>query len=159
MLTRKNDAPLEFDFDRVQEQTKDNPVFYVQYAHARIRSVLRRAAASGLDVSDGALAGAPMDGLGHPAEVALMRRMAEWPRLVEAAARAHEPHRVVGYLQDLAGDLHALWTLGHDKPELRLFLPDDPATSRAKLALARAVGVVISTGLAIVGVEPVEEMR
>ena len=159
MLTRKNDAPLEFDFERVTEQTKDNPVFYVQYAHARICSVLRRAAAEGLDVSDGALAAAPLDALGHPAEIALMRRMAEWPRLVEAAARAHEPHRITGYLQELAGDLHALWTLGHDRPELRLLVADDPATSRAKLALARAVGVVISTGLGIVGVEPVEEMR
>ncbi|PQO21900.1 arginine--tRNA ligase [Rhodobacteraceae bacterium WD3A24] len=159
MLTRKNDAPLDFDFDKVLEQSKDNPVFYVQYAHARIASVLRKAAAAGIAVEDDALAGADLAVLDHEAELALARKMAEWPRQVETAARAGEPHRVAFYLYDLASDLHALWNLGNDDPALRFLQEGDPATSAAKLALARATGVVISTGLGILGVTPVDEMR
>jgi arginyl-tRNA synthetase len=158
MLTRKNDAALDFDFARVLEQSKDNPVFYVQYAHARVRSVLRKAVEAGIDVSDAALAGAGLGGLTHEAELAMARRIAEWPRLVEIAAKGHEPHRIAFYLYDLASDLHSLWNRGNDEPGLR-FLQDDAATSQAKIALARAAGVVISAGLAILGVTPAEEMR
>ena len=158
MLTRKNDAPLDFDVDKVLEQSRDNPVWYVQYAHARIASVLRKAAAAGLDVSDSALSGAQLSQLTHPAELALIRKLADWPRQVEIAARAHEAHRVAGYLMELAADLHGHWNLGNDVVELR-FVQDNQDMMRAKIALARAVGVVISAGLAILGVNPVEEMR
>ncbi len=158
MLTRKNDAALDFDFDKVLEQSRDNPVWYVQYAHARIASVLRKAAAAGLATDDAALAGADLSRLDHPAELALIRRLADWPRQVQIAARAQEPHRIAGYLTELAADLHTHWNRGNDAPELR-FLQDDPADSAAKLALARATGVVISAGLAILGVTPAQEMR
>ncbi|SFD98476.1 arginine--tRNA ligase [Roseivivax sediminis] len=159
MLTRKNDAPLDFDFDKVLEQSKDNPVFYVQYAHARICSVLRKAREAGIDVDDPVLAGADLSAMTHEAELAVAKKLAEWPRQVEIAAKTSEPHRVAFYLYDLASDLHALWNRGNDVPELRFLQEDDPDTSRAKIALARAVSVVISAGLGILGVTPVEEMR
>ncbi|TKA94245.1 arginine--tRNA ligase [Cereibacter changlensis] len=158
MLTRKNDAALDFDFDKVLEQSKDNPVFYVQYANARINSVLRKARDAGVDVTDAALAGADMSKLDHAAELSLIGKIAEWPRLVEVAARNNEPHRVAFYLYELASDLHGLWNRGNDEPGLR-FVQDDSATTQAKIALARSVGVVISAGLGILGVTPVEEMR
>ncbi len=158
MLTRKNDAPLDFDFDKVLEQSRDNPVWYVQYAHARIASVLRKATEAGVDISDAALAGLTLDGLDHPAELALIRKLADWPRQVEIAARANEPHRIAGFLSELAGDLHTHWNRGNEEPALR-FIQDDKATMTSKIALARAVGVVISAGLGILGVTPVEEMR
>jgi arginyl-tRNA synthetase len=158
MLTRKNDVALDFDFDRVLEQSKDNPVFYVQYANARVNSVLRKAVEAGLDVSDAALRGADLAILTHPAELALARKIAEWPRLVDIAARGNEPHRVAFYLYELAADLHGLWNRGNDDASLR-FIQDDAATSTAKIALVRAVGVVICAGLGILGVTPVEEMR
>jgi arginyl-tRNA synthetase len=158
MLTRKNDAALDFDFDKVLDQSKDNPVFYVQYANARINSVLRKAAEMGLDISDAALASADLAQLSHGAEIAMARKLGEWPRLVEIAARSNEPHRVAFYLHELASDLHGLWNRGNDEPTLR-FVQDDPATMAAKIALARATGVVICSGLAILGVTPVEEMR
>ena len=159
MLTRKNDAPLDFDFDKVLEQSKDNPVFYVQYAHARISSVLRKADAAGIDVSDAALAEADLSGMTHPSELAVAKKLAEWPRLVEIAARGHEPHRVAFYLYELASELHALWNKGNDVPELRFLQEGDPATSQSKIALARSVAVVLASGLGILGVEPAEEMR
>lgn len=158
MLTRKNDMALDFDFDKVLEQSKDNPVFYVQYANARINSVLRKAREAGVAVDDATLAGAQLDLLAHPAELALVGKLAEWPRLVEIAARGNEPHRVAFYLYELASDLHGLWNRGNDEPSLR-FLQEDVTISQAKIALARSVGVVISAGLAILGVTPVEEMR
>ncbi|MFZ5750314.1 MAG: arginine--tRNA ligase [Pseudomonadota bacterium] len=158
MLTRKNDVPLDFDFDKVLEQSKDNPVFYVQYAHARVRSVLRRAAEMGIAADDATLAAADLSKLAHPAELALMRKIADWPRQVEIAARGHEPHRISFYLYDLASELHALWHRGNEEADLR-FVQDDAATSQAKIALARATGVVISAGLGILGVTPAEEMR
>ncbi len=158
MLTRKNDVALDFDFDKVLEQSKDNPVFYVQYAHARVRSVLRRAADTGVAADDSTLAAADLSKLSHPAEVALMRKIADWPRQVEIAARGQEPHRVSFYLYDLASDLHALWHRGNEEAEVR-FLQDDAATTQAKIALARVTGVVISNGLGILGVTPAEEMR
>lgn len=158
MLTRKNDAPLDFDFDKVLEQSKDNPVFYVQYAHARVCSVLRKAEAAGIAVDDAALLAADVSGLDHPAELAVARKLAEWPRLVEIAAQTGEPHRIAFYLYDLASDFHALWNRGSETPSLR-FLPDDPTAGAAKIVLPRAVAVVISAGLGILGVKPLEEMR
>lgn len=159
MLTRKNDAPLDFDFDKVLEQTRENPVFYVQYAHARACSVLRKAEAAGIDVSDAALGAADLSGLSHQAELAVARKLAEWPRLVETAARTHEPHRVAFYLYDLASEFHALWNRGNDEPSLRFLQEGAPATSQSKIALVRAVTVVISAGLGILGVTPANEMR
>ncbi len=159
MLTRKNDAPLDFDFDKVMEQSKDNPVFYVQYAHARVASVLRKATEAGIAHDDDTLGGADLSGLTHASELTLAKKLAEWPRLVEIAARTHEPHRVAFYLYELAGDFHALWNRGHDEPALRFLQDGDPATSQSKIALARATAVVISAGLGILGVHPAEEMR
>ncbi len=152
MLTRKNDAPLDFDFDKVQEQSRDNPVFYVQYAHARICSVLRKAEAEGIAPADS-------PALADPAEFAVARKLAEWPRIVEIAARTHEPHRIAFYLYDLASAFHALWNRGNDDPSLRFLQEGDAEASAAKIALPRAVKVVISSGLAILGVTPAEEMR
>ena len=159
MLTRKNDATLDFDFDKVLEQSKDNPVFYVQYAHARICSVLRKGNDLGVDTSDTALAQANLSQLDHEAELGMMRKLAEWPRIVELAARTQEPHRIAAYLSELAAEFHGLWNRGNDVPGLRFVQDGDQATTSAKLALARATGVAISAGLAILGVTPVEEMR
>ena len=154
MLTRKQDAPLDFDFAKVLEQSKDNPVFYVQYAHARVCSVLRKAQAEGWDMSDAVLAQTDVSGNTHEAEL----KLAEWPRLVEIAARTNEPHRIAFYLYELAGELHALWNRGNDVPELR-FMQDSAAASAPKIALARATAIVISAGLGILGVAPADEMR
>lgn len=161
MLTRKNDAQLDFDFKKVTEQSKDNPVFYVQYAHARICSVLRNAKTEvpGIDTSDAALAGADMTKLSHPAELALVKLLASWPRLVESAAEAHEPHRVAFFLQDVAAAFHGLWNVGRDDVGMRFLLPEDGDLTRARLAMLRAVALVIASGLAVMGVTPVEEMR
>ena len=159
MLTRKNDAPLDFDFDKVLEQSRENPVFYVQYAHARVCSVLRRASEAGIAVDDARLQAADLTLLSHPSELAVAKKLAEWPRLIEIAARTNEPHRVAFFLYELASELHALWNKGNDEPSLRFVQEDDPGTSQAKIALARAVSVVISAGLAILGVTPAEEMR
>lgn len=159
MLTRKNDAPLDFDFDKVLEQSKDNPVWYVQYASARINSVLGKAADAGVATDDAALAGADLALLSHPAELEMARKVAEWPRSVEIAARANEPHRIAFYLYDIASELHSLWNRGNDEPSLRFLQDGDPAATSAKIALARAVGVVISAGLGILGVTPAKEMR
>ena len=150
MLTRKNDAPLDFDFDKVLEQSRENPVFYVQYAHARVRSVMRKA--DGLEVATGA----PV--IEDEAELALVKRLADWPRQVEIAARGHEPHRIAFYLYDLASDFHALWNRGNERPELR-FVNEGSAGPSGKIALAEATAVVISAGLGILGVTPAEEMR
>mgnify|MGYP003562555489 FL=1 len=159
MLTRKNDAPLDFDFDKVLEQSKDNPVFYVQYANARVNSVLRKAREAGIDVDDATLAKSDLASLTHEAELAVAKKLAEWPRMVEIAGRTNEPHRVAFYLYDLASELHALWNRGNDDPSLRFLQEGDAATSQAKIALARATTVVISAGLGILGVTPAEEMR
>ena len=159
MLTRKNDAPLDFDFDKVLEQSRENPVFYVQYAHARVMSVLRKAAEAGITADDATLQAADLSGLTHEAELTVARKLAEWPRLVEIAARTNEPHRVAFYLYELAGDFHGLWNRGNDEPSLRFLQEGDAATSQSKIALARAVSVVISAGLGILGVIPAQEMR
>ena len=159
MLTRKNDAPLDFDFDKVLEQSKDNPVFYVQYAHARVHSVLRKARDEGFSVADADLAEAALSLLKNEAEIAVAKKLAEWPRLVEIAAKGHEPHRVAFYLYELASEFHGLWNKGNDDVSLRFLQSNDEVTSKAKIALIRAVSVVISHGLAILGVKPVTEMR
>lgn len=159
MLTRKNDAPLDFDFDKVLEQSRDNPVFYVQYAHARVASVLRKAAEAGIAVDDATLAAADLSKLDHDAEIGVLRKLAEWPRLVETAARSNEPHRVAFYLYELAGDLHGLWNRGNDDTSLRFIQEDAHQTSQSKIALARSVAIVIAAGLGILGVEPAQEMR
>ncbi len=159
MLTRKNDAALDFDFAKVLEQSKDNPVFYVQYAHARICSVLRRARDAGIAVDDATLLNADLTRLDHKAELDLAKKIAEWPRLVEIAARGHEPHRVAFYLYELASDLHGHWNRGNDDTSLRFVQEGDVAATQAKIALARATAVVISAGLGILGVKPLDEMR
>lgn len=159
MLTRKNDAPLDFDFDKVLEQSKDNPVFYVQYASARVHSVLRKAAEQGIDVSDAALNAADLTKASSDAEIAVVKKLAEWPRLVEIAAKGHEPHRIAFYLYELASELHGLWNKGNDDLSLRFIQEGDVATSQAKIALIKSVAVVISHGLGILGVKPATEMR
>jgi arginyl-tRNA synthetase len=160
MLTRKNDQALDFDFAKVSEQSKDNPVFYVQYAHARAASVMRHAAEQfpEEDLTDSALGNAPLDSLSDPLEIALIRQLAGWPRLVEGAAEAHEPHRIAFYLQEVAAQFHALWNKGKDEAALRFILASDPQLTRARLALVRGVAIVIASGLAVFGVEPVQEM-
>ncbi|MDQ7079049.1 MAG: arginine--tRNA ligase [Paracoccaceae bacterium] len=159
MLTRKNDAPLDFDFAKVLEQSRENPVFYVQYAHARISSVLNKARAAGIETDLAKLGHADLSEIAHESEMALLRKLAEWPRQLELAARHHEPHRVAFYLYDLASDFHALWNKGNELPELRFLQEDNPQRSKGKIALITAVSVVISAGLGILGVTPMTEMR
>jgi arginyl-tRNA synthetase len=160
MLTRTNDQTLEFDFAKVTEQSKDNPVFYVQYAHARAASVVRHAAEllPAAQLSDSALTAAPLGRLEDPLELALIRQLASWPRIVEAAAEAHEPHRIAFFLQEVAAQFHLLWTKGKDEATLRLLVAGDPELTRARLALVRAVALVIASGLQVFGVDPVDEM-
>jgi len=160
MLTRRNDQTLDFDFAKVTEQSKDNPVFYVQYAHARAASVMRHAAEEfpAEELSDAALARAPLDRLADPLELALIRQLASWPRIVEGAAEAHEPHRIAFFLQEVAAQFHLLWTKGKDEATLRFLVAGDPELTRTHLALVRAVALVIASGLEVFGVEPVEEM-
>jgi arginyl-tRNA synthetase len=162
MLTRKNDAQLEFDLTRVMEQSRENPVFYVQYSHARCRSVLRHAAEmfSEAELAPESLAGAAFDRLTDSAELALIKTMAAWPRTVESSAGAHEPHRIAYYLHELASHFHALWTKGAREDEsLRFIHANDRELTRARLALVKALATVIASGLKVMGVEPVEEMR
>lgn len=161
MLTRKADAQMEFDLDQAVAQTRDNPVFYVQYAHARCRSVLRAAAEMFPDhsVDDDALAAVPVDTLASEPELAVIRRLAGWPRTVEAAAQAREPHRIAFFLYDLASDFHMLWNRGKDDTTLRFLQVEQRADTFARLALVAATAVVIRSGLEIMGVTPAEEMR
>lgn len=161
MLTRNADAQMEFDLDKVLATTRENPVFYVQYAHARIRSVLRAAAEilPSDAITDLALAEAKLDCLEAEAELALMRRLAAWPRTVEGAALAREPHRIAFFLYDLASDFHMLWNRGKDDASLRFLQKDQPEDTLARLALVAATAVTIRSGLAVMGVTPVEEMR
>ena len=157
MLTRKADAQMEFDLDQVLATTRENPVFYVQYAHARCRSVLRAAAEMFPGLPD--LAAANVDTLKSDPELTLIRRLAQWPRIVEAAAIAREPHRIAFFLYDLAADFHMLWNRGKDDATLRFLQADQPTETYARLALVAAAAVVIRSGLAVMGVAPVEEMR
>ncbi len=157
MLTRKNDAQFDFDLVKATEQSRDNPVWYVQYGHARTRSVMRQASAAGIVVEG--LDSALLDRLGDAGELALVRLIAQWPRQVEAAAQAHEPHRIAFYLYDLAAAFHAHWNRGRDEPVLRFIVENEPELTRARLALVQGVGFVIGSGLKVFGVTPVEEMR
>ncbi len=161
MLTRKSDAQMEFDLDAVVAQTRDNPVFYVQYAHARCRSVLRAAEEMlGAEaVSVAALSQVVLCDLTADVELGLLRRIASWPRTVESAALAREPHRIAFYLGDLAADFHALWNRGRDDAALRFLQADAPEATLARVALVAATAMTLRSGLAVMGVEPVEEMR
>ncbi|MDB5671498.1 MAG: arginine--tRNA ligase [Alphaproteobacteria bacterium] len=153
MLTRRADAPLDFDFAKVVEASKDNPVFYVQYAHARIRSLHRRAKEAGIDLAATAdLSLLDDEGL------ALVRLAAQYPRIVEGAALAHEPHRIAFYLSDLAAALHAQWNKGNDDPSRRFLIADNAPLTRARLELASAIGQIVRNGLALMGVAAAEEM-
>ena len=158
MLTRKNDAALDFDFQKVLEQSRENPVFYVQYAHARIKSVIRKAEALNVDTSDYALSEANLSSLTHVSELSLIKKLAEWPRIVELSARLYEPHRLAFYLFELSSELHSHWGKGGENPHLRFLQSDDMTITKSKIALARAVSIVISSGLAILGVKPAEKM-
>jgi len=154
MLTRKADAQMDFDFAKVVEASKDNPVFYVQYAHARGRSLHRRAAEAGIDLAP------PADlSLLDAEELALVKLAAQFPRVIEAAALAHEPHRIAFYLYDLAALFHALWNRGNDDPARRFLLADKPEITRARLALSDAIGQIIRNGLGVMGVAAAEEMQ
>ncbi len=161
MLFRKNDAPLDFDFQKVTEQSKDNPVFYVQYGHARCRSVMRQAkeGMGGADITAAELAGADYSLLTDSGEKELIARLASWPRAVESACEAHEPHRIAFFLHELASALHSHWNKGKDLPQLRFINPEDRQTTLARLAMVQAISLVLSSGLAILGVAAPEEMR
>jgi len=160
MLTRRNDQTLDLDFQAVQEKSRDNPVFYVQYANARGHSVFRQAAEAfpGEDFGLRTLRSADPARLSDAAELALIKLLAGWPRLVESAAQAHEPHRIAFYLQEIASAFHALWNKGKDEPALRMVRPDDLSLTQARLALVQAMLFVLQSGLDVMGVEPVEEM-
>jgi arginyl-tRNA synthetase len=164
MLFRKNDAALDFDLAKVIEQSRDNPVFYVQYGHARGQSVFRNARAAFADLpgdfaNPAVLAEARLERLSDPAELALMRRIALYPRIVEAASSAHEPHRIAFYLFELASEFHALWTLGNSSPHLRFIIQNDRQLTLARLVLVQGVVTVLASGLALLGVEAPNEMR
>jgi len=161
MIFRKNDAPLDFDLAKVIEQSKDNPVFYVQYAHARGKSVERQALAaiSGIDLSAAALAGADLSLLDDEGEAALVKLIAQYPRQIEAAALAHEPHRIAFYLHDLASAFHSHWNRGKDQPHLRFINEERRDLTTARLALVVSLTSVLASGLQILGVSAPDEMR
>jgi len=161
MLTRNSDAPLDFDLKKALEQSKDNPLFYVQYAHARVCSVIRNAAVAFPDLllDDSSLAKADMSEVNDPGEIKMIRELASWPEVVERAARSREPHKIVFYLSELAASFHAFWNKGNSEESLRFIVIDNPRKTMQRVALARAVGIVIGSGLAVIGVDPVEEMR
>ncbi len=161
MLTRKNDAGLDFDFTKVQEQSKDNPVFYVQYAHARVNSVMRMASEElgAGPISDDAVHGASLGRLIDDNELALIKLLSQWPRIVESAAVQHEPHRIAFYLGEVAAEFHGLWNKGNKDKGLRFIMADDEELTLARLAMIRGVANVIASGLKVFGVTPVEEMR
>ena len=163
MLYRKNDATLDFDLAKVVEQSKDNPVFYVQYAHARARSVQRQArdAFPDMDFTDTArlLREADLGLLADPGEAELMRLIAQYPRVLEAAAAAHEPHRIAFHLYETAASLHSFWNKGKDLPQLRFVNATDRKSTLARLALVEALRSTLAAGLAVLGVSAPDEMR
>jgi len=156
MLTRKNDVPLDFDLQKAVEQSKDNPVFYVQYAHARCKSVIKKALDeknnSKFKIQNSKL-------LNHPAEIGIIKKMCEFPRVMEGATLTYEPHRIAFYLEELAAQFHSLWNLGNDEPEMRFIIENNIELTQARLQLVNAVATVIACGLAVMGVKPVDEMR
>jgi arginyl-tRNA synthetase len=165
MLYRKNDAVLDFDLAKVIEQSRDNPVFYVQYGHARGQSIFRNAREVMPHLPDDPaaraelLSTAPLERLTDPGELSLMRRIALYPRLIEAASLAHEPHRIAFYLYELASEFHTFWTKGKEAPYLRFIIQNDPEITSARLALVQGVVTVLASGLGLLGVEAPEEMR
>lgn len=159
LLMRKNDQGFDFDLDKALEQSKDNPVFYVQYANARICSTLRKAAEENIATDDNTLKSADMSLIAHEAQLSVAKKLAEWPRQVEIAARVNEPHRIAFYLYDLASDLHGLYHLGKSEKGLRFVNDSSQSATHANLALAKSVSIVISAGLGILGVKPAQEMR
>jgi len=165
MLFRKNDAVLDFDLAKVLEQSKDNPVFYVQYGHARGHSIFRNAREVVPSLPEEAAARiaflrqAAVERLDDPVELSLIRQLALYPRMLEAAALAHEPHRIAFYLYDLASEFHALWTKGRDMPHLRFIIQNDAEITIARLALVQGVVSVLASGLAVLGVHAPDEMR
>jgi len=161
MLTRKNDAPLDSDLVKVREQSRDNPVFYVQYAHARCHSVAKMASAAfpDADFTAEGVVDADLAQLTDSDELALIRLLASWPRTVEGAAEAHEPHRLAFYLYDLAAAFHGLWSKAREEPGLRFVIAEDQELTRARMALVRAVQTVVASGLDVMGVTPVDELR
>jgi arginyl-tRNA synthetase len=165
MLYRKNDAVLDFDLAKVIEASRDNPVFYVQYGHARAQSVFRNARAEMPDLAETAAARvakfreANFAKLNDEGELSLLRKLALYPRMIEAAAAAHEPHRVAFYLYELASEFHAQWTRGKDLPHLRFIIQNDPETTMARLALVQGIVTILASGLALLGVEAPDEMR
>ena len=165
MLYRKNDAPLDFDMEKVKEQSKDNPVFYVQYGHARGSSIFRNAREALPDLPQDAkkraafLSKAPLEKLTDAAELSILRRIALYPRHLEAAALAHEPHRISFYLYELASEFHAQFTRGKDLPHLRFIIQNDPEITVARLALVQGIVTVLASGLTLLGVQAPEEMR
>ena len=159
LLTRKNDQGFDFDLDKALEQSKDNPIFYVQYANARICSTLRKAQEAGIETGDAVLGAADLTQVAHPAQLTVVKKLAEWPRQIEIAARTNEPHRVAFYLYDLASELHGLYHLGKTEFGLRFVNESSETATHANLALARSVSIVISAGLGILGVKPAQEMR
>jgi arginyl-tRNA synthetase len=161
MLTRKNDAPLDFDFAKVMEHSKDNPVFYVQYASARCHSILRHAgeAFSGADLSASALSQIDLTTLTDESDLEMMKLLASFPRQVEVAAAAHEPHRIAYYLYEVAAAFHGLWNKGKEETQLRFLLPDDLGATKVRLALVLGALTVLRSGLEVLGIEAVEELR
>ena len=166
MLYRKNDAVLDFDLAKVIEASRDNPVFYVQYGHARAAVGVpqrprgdARSAGRRRPRAPAGSRGAPLERLSDPGELSLLRQIALYPRMVEAAAAAHEPHRIAFYLYELASEFHAQWTRGKDLPHLRFIIQNDPQTTMARLALVQGIVIVLASGLALLGVEAPEEMR
>src|SRR5215510_11420620 len=165
MLYRKNDAVLDFDLATVIEHSRENPVFYVQYGHARGQSVFRNARAEMPELPETSperaayLKKAPLERLSDTGELSLLRRIALYPRIVEAAAAVHEPHRIAFYLYELASEFHAQWTRGKDLPHLRFIIQNDPETTKARLALVQGIITVLASGLALLGVSAPEEMR
>jgi arginyl-tRNA synthetase len=160
LLFRRNEASMDFDFAKVKEQTRENPVFYVQYAHARACSIARTAGNEmpELDISPTALQGAQLDLLSSPDDIELLRALAQWPRLVAAAARAHEPHRLAFYLHDLAAAFHSFWAKGKQQPSLRFVNPEQSDLTQARLAMVWAVQQVLGLGLGLLGVSAPEEL-
>ncbi len=153
MLTRRSDAQMDFDFAKVVEASKDNPVFYVQYAHARIASLKRRAAEAGIEGGTADLS------LLDAEDLALVQLAAQFPRIVETAAAAREPHRIAFYLYDLAAAFHAAWNVGNDRPDRRFLIAENAEVTRARLFLSDGIGQIIRNGLALMGVEAVSEMK